>query len=98
MTTSVMIERLVIFPLLLILPCIFILVIHAYVKIPTGAALGTWLMLTILGVELTFWSFLSSVGIGHGRGGLGLPIRRPKGLGRPRARSGWPTSSRTATW
>ena len=73
---AVMLEQL--FPLLLlVLPGLFVWVIHAYVKSPTGAALGTWLMLTILGVGLTFGSFILFIGAGHGGpapGGLPLLV------------------------
>jgi hypothetical protein len=52
--------------LFLILPCLFIWVIHAHVKNPTGAALGTWLMLTIIGVSSTLVSLFLHIGVGHG--------------------------------
>jgi hypothetical protein len=52
--------------LFLILPCLFIWVIHAHVKNPTGAALGTWLMLTIIGVSSTLVSLFLDIGVGHG--------------------------------
>ena len=59
-------EEMAMLVLLLVLPCLFIWVIHAYVKNPTAAALGTWLMLTALGVLLTFLSCILHVGVGHG--------------------------------
>jgi hypothetical protein len=52
--------------LFLILPCLFIWVIHAHVKNPTGAALGTWLSLTIIGVSSTLVSLFLHIGVGHG--------------------------------
>ena len=52
--------------LILILPSLGIWAIHVSVENPSGAALGTWLMLTILGAGLTFFSLLFHIGAGHG--------------------------------
>ena len=42
--------------LLLILPSLGIWAIHVSVENPSGAALGTWLMLTILGTATAAWA------------------------------------------
>jgi hypothetical protein len=52
--------------LLLILFCSGMWVLHAWVKDPAVAALGTWVMLTVIGVIGTFVSFFLHLGLGHG--------------------------------